>query len=200
MHAAEAQSGEVQLGLRCAVRAALGMLALGGLSVLATNAHAEEKQYGIEQMTCQELATLPAQDQTGFVLFVEGHERARRAVSELGDLELGRAPEALRTECAKQPQAVAKSLLLKSLPAGRKRIRPGAITCQQFMALPASEQREIAAFADGYYDGNRAKPELFYEADYEEDVAEVLEPCQASPSASFWTTMQDFFRSEDEEE
>lgn len=186
-------------GFRRAVRAGLGMLALGWVAGLATRAHAEEKQIGIEELTCKELAALPPQDQAGFVLFVEGHERAQRTMSELGELELGRDPAALLRNCA-DPQAIVKNTLLKSLPAGKKKIRPGSITCQAFMDLPASQQREIAAFADGYYDGNRAEPELYYEADYEEDVAEVLEPCKASPSAPFWTAMQAFFRSEDEGE
>jgi hypothetical protein len=159
----------------------------------------EEMAYDVNTLTCKEFAALSAPNQAGFIAFVEGAQRAKRKPGELGDLEVGRSAAPLAQSCEKSPQTLVKDALKGKLPAGKRKLKPGVISCQAFAALLASDQRELAAFADGYYDSNRVNPGLKYEADYENDVAQLLGPCKAAPKASFWEEIQKLFRSEERE-
>jgi HdeA/HdeB family protein len=63
------------------------------------------------------------------------------------------------------------------------------LTCQQFVALPDSDQQRTAAFLEGYSKRDVAEDSVG-EVDIAPDIAIVTTECRAEPQASFWQKMK----------
>jgi hypothetical protein len=158
------------------------VLVLG--AALAANA-AGKKQYATK-MTCAEFAAQTPEGRARVAAFLDGYSKRGTKLEDLGEVDVDRVLDVLVVSCQQDPKATLWDKIKAHMPGGKKKVKPVAMTCEEFLALGSSEQPEVAYWLDGYNRKTGGDVGAGGEVDLERDVAVLVQECKPAPKASLW--------------
>jgi hypothetical protein len=151
--------------------------------VIALVSVAYAKKHHAPKMTCAEFAAQTPEAQTRVTAFLDGMNSRGKSVAELDSVEVDRELDTLVVACQEEPKVTLWDKIKAKLPGGKKKVKPVAMTCEEFLSLSSDVQPEVAYWLDGY---NRKGDEAAGEVDLERDMAVLVEVCKPTPKASLW--------------
>jgi hypothetical protein len=161
------------------------VLVLG--AALAANA-AGKKQYATK-MTCAEFAAQTPEGRARVAAFLDGYSKRGTKLEDLGEVDVDRVLDVLVVSCQQDPKATLWDKIKAHMPGGKKKVKPVAMTCEEFLALGSSEQPEVAYWLDGY---NRKENVMDAgQVDLERDTAVLVQACKPAPKESLWKKIKD---------
>jgi hypothetical protein len=165
-------------------RSGLWILAPVLALLLATGA--EAKKQDATKMTCQEFASHSTDQQLRVAAFLDGYSKRGKPVEEVADVAVERDLDVLIVACHQDPKATVWDKLKAKLPGGKRKVKPVAMTCEEYLGLESDNQAEVAYWLEGYNRKAGATVEGEASIDVEHDTAVLVEECKPTPKGSVW--------------
>ncbi len=153
---------------------------------LTSVAYAASKKHHAPKMTCEEFAAQTPESQTRVAAFLDGYSKRGTKVEALSDVEVDRELDVLVVACKQEPKATLWDKIKAHMPGGKKKLKPVAMTCEDFLSLESDVQPEVAYWLDGYNRKTNTEVEASGEVDLERDIAVLVEVCKPTPKAPLW--------------
>jgi len=145
------------------------------------------------KITCEEFAAQSPEGRTRITAFLDGYSKRGKKVEEIGDVDVQRELDVLVVSCVQSPKVTFWDKVKMKLPGGKKKLKPVAMTCEEFLALGSDVQPEVAYWLHGYNRKTNTDVEAAGEVDLERDVAVLVESCKPTPKASLWQRVKEKF-------
>jgi len=163
---------------------------LAPVFALALGANAEAKKVNALTMTCEEFAAQTPESQTRITAFVDGYSKKGVAEEAVGEVDVKRVLDVAVIGCVEEPKATFWDKVKAKLPFGSKKVKPVAMTCEEFLSLGKDVQPEVAYFLDGYSRKDKTDVAMAGEIDLERDTAVFVEICKPAPKESLWAKIK----------
>jgi hypothetical protein len=157
-------------------------LAVPALLLAGPAANAAKKD--ATKMTCEEFASQSPEGQARVTAFLDGYSKRGKKVEDIETVDVQRELDVLVVSCQQDPKATVWDKIKAHMPGGKKKVKPVAMTCEEFMALGSSVQPEVAYWLDGY--NRKADVSASGEVDLERDTAVLVQECKPTPKESLW--------------
>jgi hypothetical protein len=141
-------------------------------------------------MTCEEFASQTPEGQARVTAFLDGYSKRGKKVEEIGEVDVKRQLDVLVVSCKENPKATFWDKVKAHLPGGSKKVKPVAMTCEDFVALGSDVQPEVAYWLEGYNRKTKTETDVAGEVDVQRDVAVLVQECKPTPKASLWDRMK----------
>lgn len=154
---------------------------------------AAAKKKNAPKMTCEEFAAQTPEAQTRVAAYLDGYTKGGTEVTAADEVEVDRELDVLVVSCTQEPKATLWDKIKKHLPGGKKKVKPVAMTCEEFLSLSSDVQPEVAYWLAGYDAARNKAVAASGEVDLETDTAVLIEECKPTPKASLWERIQKKF-------
>ena len=145
------------------------------------------------KVTCEEFAATTPAGQARITAYLDGRSKSGKKVEEIGDVEVQRELNVLVVSCVQEPKATFWDKVKAHLPGGKKKVKPVAMTCEEFLSLSSDVQPEVAYWLAGYNAKTKTEVAAAGEVDLETDTAVLIEACKPTPKASLWERIKEKF-------
>jgi hypothetical protein len=173
------------------------MTLLSGVAACTTkkpSAPAAGARFDLSKMTCAEYAAVSESLRPRAIAWMEGYDRGRRVTDEaVGEVDVDRQTATVVVACQETPKVTLWDKIRAHFPGGSKKVKPTAMTCEEFTALSESEQAEVAYWADGYNRARRVNESAVGVVDLDRDVAVIVQVCKPAPKESVWGKIKSHF-------
>ena len=163
------------------------------LAVIAAPAVASAKKKDPTKITCEEFAAQTPEGQSRITAYLDGYSKRGKKVEDVGDVDVQRELDVLVVSCVQSPKATFWDKLKAKLPGGKKKLKPVAMTCEEFLSLSSDVQPEVAYWLHGYNSKTRTDVNAAGEVDLETDTAVLIESCKPTPKAPLWERIKGKF-------
>jgi hypothetical protein len=164
---------------------------LPSLCLLAAATAADAKKLDATQLTCEEFAAQSPEGRTRTTAFLAGYSKRGTPVDALAEVEVQRELDSLVEVCLQTPKQSVLDKLVWFLPGGKKKLKPTALTCEEFVSLGSDVQPEVVYWLDGYHRKTGREDVATGEVDLERDLAVLVEICKPTPKASLWERIRE---------
>ena len=162
------------------------------LGLVATPALAKGKK-DPATITCEEFAAQTPEGQKRITAYLDGYSKRGKNVVDVGDVDVQRELNVLVVSCVETPKANFWDWVKMHLPGGKQRVKPVAMTCEDYLSLSSDVQPEVAYWLAGYNAKTKTDLNMEGEVDLETDTAVLVEECRATPKASVWERIKKKF-------
>ena len=138
------------------------------------------------KITCEEFAAATPEAQSRITAYLDGKSKSGKKVEDVGEVDVDRELDVLVVSCVQSPKVTFWDKVKAHLPGGKKKVKPVAMTCEEFLALDSSVQPEVAYWLQGYNSKTKTDVNAAGEIDLETDTAVLVEACKPTPKASLW--------------
>ena len=177
-------SGQMN-GQMCTMLIGAALLAMSG-----GMAEAGQK-VDLTKATCEEFLGWSDTVQPRAVAWLDGYGKGGTVKPEaIGEIDVHREAETLVVACKENPKKSLWDTIKAKLPAGKKKVKPAEMTCQEYVDVEKTVQPELLYFTDGYDLGAKPGTLTAREVDLEQDVNVVVEDCKQAPKESFWARVK----------
>jgi hypothetical protein len=145
------------------------------------------------KITCEEFAAQSPEGRARVTAFLDGYSKRGKKVEEVGEVDVQRELDVLVVSCKEEPKATFWDKVKMKLPGGKKRVKPVAMTCEEFLALGTDVQPEVAYWLHGYNRKTKTDVEAAGEVDLETDTAVLIQACKPTPKAPLWDRIKEKF-------
>jgi len=167
-------------------------ISIPAICLLAAAAPAAAKK-DPSKITCEEFAAHSPEGQARVTAFMDGYSKRGKKVEEIGDVEVQRDLNVLVVSCVQEPKVTFWDKVKMKLPGGKKKLKPVAMTCEEYLSLSSDVQPEVAYWLAGYNRKTKTEVEAAGEVDLETDTAVLVEACKPTPKAPLWDRIKDKF-------
>jgi len=167
----------------------IALVLLAGLALAPAAASA--KKVNAAKVTCEEFLAMRSDVQPRLVAYLDGRAKSGQKVEAVGEVDVQRDMSVLVVACQQEPKATIWDKVKAKLPVGKKKAKPVAMTCEEYVALDKESQPEVAYFLAGYHKNTEVA--AVDEVDLETDTAVVLVDCKPTPKASLWEKLKKHF-------
>lgn len=168
-------------------------ISIPALCLVAAASPAAAKKKDPTKITCEEFAAETPEGQARITAFLDGYSKRGKKVDEVGQVDVQRELDVLVVSCTQSPKVTFWDKVKMKLPGGKKKVKPVAMTCEEFLALGSDVQPEVAYWLDGYNRKTKTEVEAAGEVDLERDVAVLVESCKPTPKAPLWQRVKEKF-------
>jgi hypothetical protein len=154
---------------------------------------AAAKKKNAPKMTCEEFAASTPEAQTRAAAYLDGYTKGGTEVTADDEVEVDRQLDMLVVSCTQEPKASLWDKLKAKMPGGKKKVKPVAMTCEEFLALSSDVQPEVAYWLAGYNAAKHKEVAAAGEVDLETDTAVLIEECKPAPKESLWDRIKKKF-------
>ena len=155
------------------------------LAMLASPAVANAKK-DPAKITCEEFAATTPEGQARITAYLDGKSKAGKKVEDIGDVDVQRQLDVLVVSCTQSPKMTFWDKVKEHLPFGKKKVKPVAMTCEDFLSLSSDVQPEVAYWLAGYNAKSKTNVNASGEVDLETDTAVLIQECKPTPKANLW--------------
>ncbi len=161
-------------------------ISIPALCLVAAASPAAAKKKDPTKITCEEFAAESPEGQARITAFLDGYSKRGKKIEEVGEVDVQRELDVLVVSCAETPKATFWDKVKMKLPGGKKKLKPVAMTCEEYLALSKDVQPEVAYWLQGYNRKTKTEVEAAGEIETEHDVAVLVEACKPTPKAPLW--------------
>jgi hypothetical protein len=162
------------------------------LAILAAPALASAKT-NPAKMTCAEFAASTPEGQARITAYLDGRSKAGKKVEDIGDVDVQRQLDVLVVSCTQSPKVTFWDKVKEHLPGGSKKVKPVAMTCEDFLSLSSDVQPEVAYWLAGYNSKTKTNVKEAGQVDLETDTAVLIQECKPTPKANLWDRIKKKF-------
>ncbi len=162
------------------------------LALLAAPTVARAKQ-DPAKITCEEFAATTPEGQARITAYLDGKSKSGKKVEEIGEVDVQRQLDVLVVSCQQAPKVTFWDKVKMHLPGGKKKVKPVAMTCEDFLSLSSDVQPEVAYWLAGYNSKTKTDVNAAGEVDLETDTAVLIQACKPTPKAPLWDRIKSKF-------
>jgi len=145
------------------------------------------------KITCEEFAAQTPEGQSRITAYLDGYSKRGKKVEDIGDVDVQRQLDVLVVSCVQSPKVTFWDKVKMHMPGGKKKLKPVAMTCEEFLSLSSDVQPEVAYWLHGYNSKTKTNVNAAGEVDLETDTAILVEACRPTPKAPLWDRIKDKF-------
>jgi hypothetical protein len=162
--------------------AALALAASGSLALAGSPA----------TWTCEDFLSMSETVRPLAIAYSDGYAAGKKEV-DVGEIDLDRETDSLVVVCKQTPKESFWEKVRDKLPGGKKKVKPTKMTCEEYSALDASVQPEVAYWLDGYDAATKTDVKEAGDVIFERDVNVVLVACKQAPKESLFDKIKSKF-------
>jgi hypothetical protein len=160
------------------------------LALVAAPAVAKTKK-DPTKITCEEFAAHTPEGQSRITAYLDGYSKRGKKVEDIGDVDVERELDVLVVSCVQSPKVTFWDKVKMHMPGGKKKVKPVAMTCEEFLSLSSDVQPEVAYWLQGYNAKTKTTVDAASEVDLETDTAILIESCKPTPKAPLWERIKE---------